>query len=480
MGQLGNKIIITAALSGNLIIRWGKATGSPFVESGRNANPSTLIFPYNDTYVIPNIAPVVWTIQLWRSDNGITLDQLLTEWSQDASKGTVTERITYQYKVGRGWDNTTPVATGPEVWEDPDDQDVVLVDERLDGFTKDQLIIHEAGYGNHLDAAYDLLAGGGIELLAGKTFDQDVSWFITVSNIIEVTLPSDSSGGAMFAGVEVVSANRDFFVSSEDNLYNKLVIANWSGSVGVITFPDLALIPDDTHVTFNTHGGSQKYLKLQFDAGDTVRFLNQLVNVINVAKCQKISLYFHSGVCYVLDEPSNAIRRGAVLSDYDATRDADTGAFVYADEATGVLSNTNYPGLYAFVAQLAGDAVCVLGTGVGQWSYDSGGGVFPNKRKYGIEVGTLTFRVPHLSGVTAKHGSTPGVYEADAVGAHSLTYDYKQGKSDDNESGVTGEYLRKAGAAGGTNYGNTSITYNIQTGIENKVKAYLQKPFIYL
>lgn len=476
MAQIGINIVITG-LTGKLIIRWKKPP-SP-AEVGRNANPSTITFPVDQIYVIPNLAPVVYTVELWRSDDGIALDQLIKAWSIDASTSSEATITNFQYKVGRGFTNVTE-GTGPQVWADPENEDVALTDERLNGFTKDQLMVHQAGYGNLLDSEYNLLAGGGIELLDGKTFDQDVAWFITVAETVAVPLPGDPSTAAMFAGVEVVTANRDFFVSSEDNLYNKLVIANWAGSVGTITFPDLSLIPDDTHITFNTHGGSQKYLKLQFDAGDTVRFLNQLVNVIYVAKCQKISLYFHSGVCYVLDEPTNSLRRGTVLSDYDATRDADTGAFINADEATGVLSNTDYPGLYAFAAQLAGDAVCALGIGVGQWSYDSGGGVFPNKRKYGIEVGTLTFRVPHLSGVTAKHGNTPGVYEADAVGAHSLTYDYKQGKSDDNESGVTGEYLRKAGAAGGSNYGNTSITYNIQTGVENKVKAYLQKPFIYL
>lgn len=473
MAQIGLNITISG-LSGFLIIRWKKAS-VPLAEVGRNANPSTLTYPYDDVYTIPDLLPVVYIVELWRSDDGIALDQLIKDWSIDASQDSSTATInTYQYVVDRGFTNVTE-GTGPEVWADPSNLDVILVDERLNGFTKDQLIVHEAGFGNKLNSEYDLFAGGGIELLGGKTFDSSVAWFITTTATSSAVLP-DTSSGAMFDGVEEMAANHDFDADHR----NKLIITNGAGTILTETFPDLALIPDATHVTFNTHKGSQNYLVLQFDAGDTVRYMNQDVNIIYVPKCQIISLYFFAGVGYVITEPSNALRRGMVAPDYDATRDADTGALIYADESTGVLNKADYPGLYEFVNQLSGTAVAVLGSALGQWSYDSGGGVYPNKRKWGINTGAETFRVPHLSGVVAKFSSTPGVYEADQVGAHSLTYDYKQGKSDDNESGVSGEYLRKAGAAGGTNYGNTSITYNIQVGLENLVKSYSQKPFIYL
>jgi len=470
MSQIGNRIIITAALSGNLIIRWVKAS-APLAEVGRNDNPSLLTFPYDDTYLIEDLQPVVYLVQLWRSDDGIALDQLLTEWAQDASQsGTGTIR-TYQYVVDRGWTNVTQ-ATGDEVWADPADLDVVLIDERLEGFTKDDLIVHEAGYGNRVDADYDLVSGGGIELLGGLTFNSGTSWFITVASTSAVST-STTTSGAKYAGVQEITADDDF----DDTLYNKLCPINGAGTFIQVNFPDLALIPDGTHATFNTHQGSQNYTRFQLDTGDSVRFMNADVNFFDVAKNETVDLYFEAGVCYVTNYDGNAMRRGSVMPDYDASRHTDLGNVIYADEATGVLDQADYEGLFAFVSQLSGDAVCALGTGVGQWSYDSGGGVYPNKRKYGIS-GT-TFRVPHLSGMTAKYSATPGVYEADNVGSHSLTYDYKQGKSDDNESGVSGEYLRKAGAAGGTSYGNTSITYTIGAG-ENLVKSYSQKPYIYL
>src|SRR6187455_3073949 len=136
MAQIGLNITITG-LSGNLIIRWLKAS-SPLAEVGRNANPSLLTFPYDDVYVIENLQPVVYKVQLWRSDDGIALDQLLTEWAQDASQSTQQTIQTYQYVVDRGWTNITQ-ATGDAVWADPNDLDINLTDERLDGFTKDQM-----------------------------------------------------------------------------------------------------------------------------------------------------------------------------------------------------------------------------------------------------------------------------------------------------------------------------------------------------
>lgn len=473
MAQIGLNITITG-LSGFLIIRWKKAS-APLAEVGRNDNPSTLTFPYDDVYVIPDLLPIVYIVELWRSDDGIALDQLIKDWSIDASRDSSTATInTYQYVVDRGFTNVTE-ATGDEVWADPADQDVILVDERLDGFTKDEMIVHEAGFGNKLNSEYDLFAGGGIELLGGKTFDSGVAWFITTTATSSDVLP-ETSAGEMFEGVEEMPADHDF----DTDHRNKLIITDGSGTTLTETFPDLTLIPDGTHVTFNTHKGTQNYLVLQFDPGDTVHFMNQDVNVIYVPKCQVISLYFFAGVCYVITEPSNALRRGMVAPDYDATRDADTGALIYADESTGELGKADYPGLYEFVNQLLGNAVAVLGTALNQWGYDSGGGVFPNKRKWGIDTGAETFRVPHLSGMVAKYSATPGVYEADAVKTHTWTQDFKQGKSDDNEAGVSGEYLRKAGAAGGTNYGNTTVTFLYTGNADNLIKSYSQKPFIYL
>lgn len=480
MAQIGLNITVTG-LSGFLIIRWVRPT-APLAEVGRS---DAFTFPYDDVYTIPDLQPVVYTVQLWRSDDGVALDQLIKDWSIDASKETRTSIVTYQYLTGRGETEGT-IGEG-DYWADPIANDDTLIDERLDGFTKDQLIVHEAGYGNRLNADYDLYAGGGIVLLNGKTFDDGVAWFITAALSEVVTTPSNQGGGAMFDDVEVIAEDIDFYTDNDNNLYNKLVIVEGAASVLTVTFQDLTLIPDNTHVTFQTHGGSQNYLRLQFDSGDTVRFLNQLVNYINLARCEKISLYFKDGVCRVIDYDGNAIRRGMIAQDYDATRHTDTGAFLYADEATGELDKDDYPALYEFVDQLSGDAVCALGVGVGQWSYDSGGGVYPNKRKYGIDTVAETFRVPHLEGVTAKNASTPGVYQADSVGALDLEIRSGTGGDKTNQLNNGGGGVVNCGISGMDGFGSwlpndVAGTEQLIRSLnsENRVKSYLQKPFVYL
>jgi hypothetical protein len=466
MAQIGLDIL-ASGFTGKLIIRWVRAS-APLAEVGRSA---AFDFPYDDVYVIPDLAPVVYIVQLWRSDDGVSLDQLIKDWSIDASKETRTTVITYQYVTGRGWNNTSPVNTGTQVWADPSDLDVNLVDERLDGFMKSQLLVMEGGYGPHVDADYDLLAGGGITLLNGKTFDEDAAWFITVALSEVVTLPSDSGGNDMFAGVQEITDDVDF----DSDLYNKLCPVNAAATNVTVTFPDLTLIPDGTHVTFTTNGGSQNYCTLQFDAGDTVKWLNQDVNVIYLAKGQQIQLYFAGGVCYAINNPSFAqMNRGGVWVEYDTDKDTDTGAYLYADEATGVLDKADYPGLYAYILQLSGTSVCPLGTGVGQWSY-SNAGVYENKRKFGIDTGAETFRVPHLSGVTAKMSATPGVYEADNVGAFSGTLSITHGYS------YTGSPNSTVSGNGATNPQAQNVPFSYTPVItENRVKSYSQKPYIIL
>lgn len=460
MAQIGLNISISG-LTGKLLIRWVRAA-APLTQVGRSA---AFDFPYDDVYVISDIAPVVYIVQLWRSDDGVALDQLIKDWSVDASKDTRSVVTTYQYKVGRG-----DFGTAPD-WADPVGGQTTLTDQRIDGFTKEQLLVHEAGYGNKLDAEYDLVSGGGIELLDGKQFDEGVAWFITTFSTEIVTLPPTNGNPKLYADIEIITEDRDFFVDESDNLYNKLCIASKEGSVLEIVFPDLADIPDDTYVTFQTQQGLQHYLKLQFDPGDTVWFLNQQENVIYLAKNEKITLYFKAGVCYVIDYDGNALKRGMISHDYDSNRDSDRGGLLYADESTGELSRDDYPALYEFIAALSGSAVCSLGIAVGQWSY-SNAGVYENKQKYGIDTVAFTFRVPHLSGLTPKLTGTPGNYESDQVGEFSFT-GYKLQKSGTSNHVHVIANIDDVGP-------QPPPPFTFNAGKITRVKSYSQKPFVIL
>jgi hypothetical protein len=419
MAQIGLNVRVTG-YTGKLLIVWREVVqGNPTPpETGRSA---AFNFPYDAVYSINSINPVVHEVELWRSDDGVALDELIKRWSIDASVFNTAVLVTYQYKVGRGNSDSTP----GEAWADPADGDTILSDERINGAAKSELIVHESGYGRHLDEEYDLHTGGGIELLYGKTFDQDVAWSITWSKIVpqSVTVATNN----LYADVAVLEDGRDLYIDSTDNLYNKLVIAVGSGSVIAIVFPDLTLIPDNTKVTFNTHNMASNYLKLQLDGADTIGFLGENKNVIYLAKGEEISLYFKGGVGYIYHYDGRALYRGNVQRDMDTSRMSDHGGFLLADESTGVLDADDYPALYEWVENLPASHAVPFGSGAGQWSQSvtvNAGKIneattYPNKSKYGIDTTARQFRVPHLKNLSARFintGEFPGRYQHDTVG----------------------------------------------------------------
>jgi hypothetical protein len=490
MAKIGTNISVSG-YTGKLLIVWREVIpGDPTPpETGRS---DAFDFPYDDIYVITNINPVVHLLELWRSDDGVQLHELIKRWEIDASLYNEISSVTYQYKVDRGETEGTP--GDGTFWADPVDLDTELVDERLNGATKNQLVVHKAGYGNLLNSEYELRTDSeGIILSDGARFDTEVPWFITHSRI--ATASSGSAGPAisnttLFSGIEVVIANQDFDDAIK-SLLNKLVICNKAGAVLTITFPDFGLIPNNTHVTFNTHNGSQNYTTLQFDTGDSVLFLNQNKNVIYLAPGETISIYWHGGVAHIYQYSGRALYRGSVWADMDSARHTNTKAYLLADESTGELNLSDYPGLSEFIQDLPVGHSVPLGTLSTQWSYENlSDNTFPNKSKWGIDLGTGKFRVPHLKDLVRRFVSTsqnPGYFEKDVVGPISLEVHNGQGGNSANP--LNGGNTGNTGFAGMDNFG--SWLANGASGSElwirtaggatqNKVRTYGEKPFIIL
>lgn len=469
MAQIGIRVVVSG-LSGSLLIRWVRAS-APLAEVGRSV---AMPFPVDTTYDIPDLVPVVYIVQLWRSDDGVSLDQLIASWPIDASKESRPTVEFYEYVTGRGVSEGTP--GDGTYWADPAGGSTTLNDERIAGIATEYIKVEEGGFGPHPRADYDLIPTGGIELLGGKQFDDGTPWFITAASFSLVTIPAGDGPQDTYADVEVIDGDRDFMV---DELENKLVIVDSVNPVVTVVFPDMSLIPDGTHVKLNTHAGTQNYLALQFDSGQFVRFNNANANLLHFARNEVLSLYFKGGAGYI-DSPNNRVRvRGEIEWRFDGS--PDTGDVLFADESTGVLNATDYPGLYAYVVQLTGDAVCPLGSGVGQWSYTTGG-VFPNKCKYGIDTGTQTFRVPHLSGLSVKASSTPGVYQGDQVGPMSL--EIREGSGGSSTGPIQNKGFSGQDNAAGwipNTVGGVDLYIRPAAGVtETRVKTFSQKPFVIL
>lgn len=466
MAKIGLNILATG-FTGKLLIRWLEAS-APLAEVGRSA---AFDFPYDDVYTINDLNPVVHIVQLWQSDDGVALTQLIKQWEIDATLYNEISSVTYQYVVDRGWDNTTPVSTGSEVWADPVNIDTELVDERLDGATKDELYVVEAGYGPKTNAEYNLRSGGGIVLLNGKTFDTDVAWFITYNRIITQQANNTGVTTQEIADVVVLTANSNFYTDANDNHYNKLMIANGSGTTLTETFPAFSGIPNGTRAAYNTHRGTQNYLILQFGVGDTIYLNGSLRNVIYLAKGEEIKLRWQGGVGYVESYTGNDKIRGQIIGDTQVR----TGAFLLCNESTGVLNGSDYPGIYEWLQSLP-PGVTVSHAA---WALE--------KSRWALDTIAGTFRVPHLADLHRRFRSTteaPGTFQDGAMpehdhfvfsapGAGTPTYPLRQFSTGGNlgytiEGTINVPSIYKTGKAG-----TAGLT-------ENRVKNFKEIPLVIL
>jgi hypothetical protein len=480
MAMIPLKIKISG-YTGKLLIQWFEES-APLAQVGISDD---FDFPYDDTYNIADIRPVVHIVKMWRSDDGVSLDELIDSWQVDAARSEQPQFLKCEYKVDRG--STEGTEGEGDYWIDPENLDTELIDERLAAAEQSELVVHEAGYGDLHEDEYELRDGGGIVLLNGKTFDSDVRWTIKWFKIITVTESPDQSNASEFTSVVVVTADRDAYVDANDNLYNKFVVCNKAGSVLTITFDDLSTIPNDTKIFFGTHQGAQKYVKLQFDTGDNISWFGQSKNVVYIPKCEIVGIYFYDGAVYFIKAPERGLLRGSVVADYDNTRHTDTGAYILADESTGELAKADYPGLYEFIENLPSGSKKTLGTGVGQWgesaTINAGkineAAYYPNKCYWGIDTVAEIFRVPHLKNMGRRFvntGENPGRYQHDQVGKFEAiptvpdAFAHTNGPHEPNFTGGAANLTQQAKSNSKFETGNTETT----------MKNYGETPYIVL
>ncbi len=472
MAAIGVHITLSG-YTGKLIVVW-KKNSAPLVEIGRS---DPMDFPVDQIYPIGDLAPVVYLIEFWRSDDGSTLDEFVKSWEIDASENAVFGETTYEYVVNRGQSGTDPD------WEDPEEGDNELHDERLIGASHTSAKVESRGTGRYRTDEIEWLPEGGFAFAnTAVQFSDGDTIFVTVLN--KSDLVPESNPNVDYEDVKLLQDDVDNSIDFDNTFYRKLCVANFTGPVGTIVFPDFSLIPD-TKVRFQTHRGNQNYLKLQFNTGNTVYFNGEAKNVIYLPKGELIEFIFDDGACYIAEYEGNAKIRGTVIGDYK-NRAAVSGApFLLADESTGVLEGDEYPGIYdEYILSLAPGATIALA----DWAN--------NKTKWGVNTLTRQFRVPHLNNLHRRFitgSDEAGDYHADALMQH-----YHE---DGHETTATGSTFRKGAThtvevAAGSGAGNTNqsqksstggvinkaddSTYGADSATENRVKAYKEYPLIVL
>jgi len=412
MAQIGLHLKFEG-LSGFLILLW-KESSNPTAEVGRSAS---IAFPADQVYVINNVNPVTHIVEFWRSADGTSLSELLRTWSLQPSLIYAEVIEQFDYVVDRGEVHGT-VGNG-DYWADPANEDTQLIDERLKGFSKDEIRFEMRGGFKFRKDEYDLLPDGGISLLLGNAFGEPGNTYtVTVFKKIQLEQPN-TGGGNEYTLRPIISS--DFTAGSLDfdsSFYNKICPINFSGNVCKIVFPDFDLIAN-TKVKFILDGGNAKYCTLQFNTGDATTVEGQSKNVIYLTKGQMIEFTFLDNVCYVTDYNTLGRIRGDVVGGFFDK--SSLGTHLKALESTGILNGNDLPGIYEYILSLDPSATVILS----DWSL--------NKTKWGINTLTKDFRLPHLDNLHRRFitgSDSPGTYQTDQVGEYIDSAGNSEGGSD--------------------------------------------------
>lgn len=266
---------------------------APLAEIGRRVfNPPHTI---SESWSVENLNPVMHQVKFYLSSDGVTLETLSVILNVDASQRAVQAFEVYYYKVGRG--NQYDPVHGTSELRDPR---LLNMNYKVE-FRGESFRIPGVHFVDRSDA------GGGFDLI-GNVFNHDEEFCVTVNNSQSFTPPT--AGSSDYIDVKVLAADAVF----DNTFYKKVIVAAFPGvgSIGTITFPTLATIPN-TKVKFTTHGGNQRYMKLQLAVGDTINLNGAAVNKIYLRKGEVIEILFKGGVAYISDAKIDDHTAGEVI-----------------------------------------------------------------------------------------------------------------------------------------------------------------------
>lgn len=358
-----------------------------------------------------------YVVKFYRSADGTSLDEEILTLAGNALTGAVYPVKRYEYIVGRGDDSSEL----DEMWADPVEDDKGIRDERLAGKF---YWVEERGTGSLLtseivDRTDD---GGGFDFADPDKQFWDGGVYIVV--VVERAEGGADTGGSSTSGSDyndVVSIDTDTDYDPA-TMNAKLLLANWSATVGTLVIPNLSLIAD-SKFRLQTHGGTQRNVVIQLDIGDTLRFMGQGVNAIILGKAEEIEILFKSNVAYV--------------SFYDGDyRRVGRRVFCDVEELNSILLDgtrvpaTDYPRLDWWLDQIPGNrivseltwATVVVIDGVnktpwkGFFTREGGQIRVPDERN--MSVRTLKTFDSTDGSDTERHKNLPGGYQKDALGPH--------------------------------------------------------------
>lgn len=391
----------------------GHITGTGLVGGQNDTDQTEVYYPaphVNEQLQITELPRVWFLVRFWQSSDGVAKDLLLLTIAGNARTGATYPITRLEYVVDRGYNNNFPVVT-EGVWSDPVDGDDGLRDTRL---FEANYWIEERGTASLLTSEYtdrsDL--GGGFDFV--DPLKKMNSGGVYVVYVIErIDAAGDDSGSGVSDG--------DIYELLVDQAYNpvtmgsKTLIANFSTTVGTLTFGALSGIAD-SRFKLQTHTGLQRNVVLQLAGGDVCIFGKQARNSLILGEGEEIEILIKSGVMYVLGHSTNHWRLGQVIWAYQQIINS-----LKCDGA--LLQIADYPRVAELINSLPGASVVSEVTWQTSFLNSDGQTSYPSKRKFMYEGGA-DFRPPDFRSMSIRalpllDGSQPGgTYQHDAVKEH--------------------------------------------------------------
>jgi hypothetical protein len=360
----------------DVIITWYEFS-APLAEIDRYVLDDTTDHEKVGAHTVTDLNPVMHRFKFWQSSDGVTLDTLLFSADIDASLFNEPVIEFKEFTVGVA-DPENPGVPMPGATQyvdaDLDDPDITRyeVEQRMFGTLS-------------WEDDIQTISGGGFEFQNGNSFNGDDRYFIKIYKLVAQQV-QDVVTQNQFTDIVVLSIDDDFDI----HLYNKLLIANWPAGIGLIQLDAMATIPNNTTLHLNTHGGDQRYVTIECQPGETIRFMGEDRTSIHLGKGEEIRIVFKGGAGHVVHYEG----------DYRQLGERRLGNMAGLNEL--VLDGTeydieDYPRLWEWVQSLPAAQLVSYTTWEIAATENVAGNVrtvYPNKGFFAISNDALKFRVP--------------------------------------------------------------------------------------
>lgn len=432
MAQIGIKHHFPT-ISNQIILVWYVNN----VEIGRHVFTAPHL---NISYTIANIDPVVHVLKWYETLDGTTLNTLIADpWSIDASIYNQINFTRYEYVVDRGDGSLVD----PE-WHDPvNGATREIIDERLAGATYSELTVERRGTGILRNSEFTIIPTGGITVDASlPEFYTDEVFFITRYTMVAQQI----TGGGNKLGLNILTANTTF----DNTLTNSRILCRKSSGLMQLALPAMASVADNEVEVYNITG-YQTMVEIALSGAETTQFAKKLRNKIYLAPGEVIRLVWKAGVLHSLPIKDNYLRAGTTFM--NDQKDVENAIL-----CDGTEYNLTDPLVVRLYAELKPEQIVTYA----EWNTTQSKTIgditrvyYVNRGKVAVDTVAGKLKVPDLrgqsfrvlsnyTGITDTERMTqgPGGRQAFEVAKHKHGITYRDGKSDESESGTSSGFIK--------------------------------------